>query len=60
VWLVLDGIDRLPNQDKTDLCKVIADMISDDELRMSILEKYCKGCGKELYDNETCHCQNDE
>ena len=60
VWLVLRAIDNLSDEDKTDLCKTVADMIGDDKLRLSILDRYCKNCGKNLYNNSVCHCENDE
>ena len=60
VWLVLRAIDNLSDEDKTDLCKTIIDMIGTDELRTSVLDRYCKNCGKDLYGNLTCYCENDE
>ena len=60
VWLVLRAIDNLSDEDKVVLCKTIADMIGDGKLRLSILDKYCKNCGKDMYGNLVCNCENDE
>ena len=60
VWLVLQAIDNLSDEDKVVLCKTMADMIGDAKLRLSILDGYCKNCGRDMYGDLVCHCENDE
>ncbi len=30
------------------------------EVLVSLMERYCRDCGRILKDNETCQCENDE
>ncbi len=57
-WCILEGIDQLSDEDKTDIATAIVNMIGDGRLALSVLQLRCRHCGKYLGFDYECDCED--